>query len=86
MGPGHSSTKLTYADYVLFPDDGLRHEIIEGEHYVSPSPSMRHQRILLKLSHLMQSHLDAHPIGEIFFAPSGSAACFPSVVPARSPK
>jgi Uma2 family endonuclease len=65
----HSAAKLTYADYEQFPDDGLRHEIIEGEHYVSPSPSTRHQRILLNLSYLMQSYLQAHPVGEIFFAP-----------------
>jgi Uma2 family endonuclease len=65
----HSETKLTYDDYLLFPDDGLRHEIIEGEHYVTPSPATRHQRILLNLSHLLQTHLDSHPGGEIFFAP-----------------
>ena len=67
--PKHSSTRLTYDDYLQFPDDGLRHEIIEGEHYVTPSPSTRHQRILLKLSHLIQSYLETHPIGEIFVAP-----------------
>lgn len=67
--PEHSSTKLTYADYVLFPDDGLRHEIIEGEHYVTPSPAMRHQRILLNLTYLIQSYLETDSIGEMFFAP-----------------
>ena len=67
--PGHSSTKLTYGDYVLFPNDGLRHEIIEGEHYVTPAPTMRHQRICGKLFHLIQTYLDTHPIGEIFVAP-----------------
>jgi Uma2 family endonuclease len=66
---GHSSTKLTYADYLLFPDDGQRHEIIDGEHYVTATPLTRHQRILLNLSHLIQSYLDVHPIGELFFAP-----------------
>ena len=65
----NSATKLTYDDYLRFPDDGLRHEIIEGEHYVTPSPVTRHQRILLTLSHLLQTYLDQHPIGEIFFAP-----------------
>ena len=25
-------TRLTYNDFLLFPDDGLRHEIIDGEH------------------------------------------------------
>jgi Uma2 family endonuclease len=65
----HSSTRLTYDDFVQFPDDGLRHEIIEGEHYVTPSPSPRHQRILLRLSYLLQSYLEPHPVGEIFVAP-----------------
>ena len=27
--------KLTYDDFVLFPDDGRRHELIDGEHYVT---------------------------------------------------
>ncbi len=48
--PGHSSTKLTYADYLLFADDGLRHEIIGGEYFVTPSPVTRHQRISMNLS------------------------------------
>jgi len=30
--------KLTYDDFVHFPDDGKRHELIDGEHYVTPSP------------------------------------------------
>ena len=35
--------KLTYDDFVHFPDDGKRHELIDGEHYVTPSPNLRHQ-------------------------------------------
>ena len=34
--PG-SGVKLTYDDFVQFPDDGRRHELIDGEHYVTPS-------------------------------------------------
>jgi len=64
-----SSTKLTYADYVALPDDDLRHEIIDGQHYVTPSPVTRHQRISRNLLHLIQTYLDTHPIGEIFGAP-----------------
>ena len=37
--------KLTYDDFLLFPDDGKRHELIDGEHYVTPSPNLRHQEI-----------------------------------------
>ena len=65
----HLATRLTYEDYLRFPDDGLRHEIIEGEHYVSPPPVIRHQRILLRLSYLIQGYLEAQPVGEILFAP-----------------
>lgn len=65
----HSTTKLTYADYVRLPDDGLRHEIIDGEHYVTPSPSVRHQQISGRLFFLIQQYLDVHPVGTIFYAP-----------------
>jgi Uma2 family endonuclease len=78
--PGHSSTKLTYADYELFPDDDLRHEIIDGEHFVTASPITRHQRISLSLLHLIQSYLDTHPIGELFSAPFDVVLSFHDVV------
>ena len=44
--------KLTYDDFVHFPDDGRRHELIDGEHYVTPSPNITHQRISGMLSGL----------------------------------
>jgi hypothetical protein len=30
-----SGVKLTYDDFLLFPDDGKRHELIDGEHYLT---------------------------------------------------
>ncbi len=66
---GTSRVKLTYDDLVLFPDDGQRHELIDGEHYVTPSPNIRHQRISKLLVRLIDSCLVAHPIGELYYAP-----------------
>ena len=61
--------KLTYDDFLLFPDDGRRHELIDGEHYVTPSPNMRHQRISRNLTLAIGRWLEEHPIGELFYAP-----------------
>ncbi len=63
------AVKLTYDDFVLFPDDGQRHELIDGEHYVTPAPNMGHQRVLGTLYLLIASWLETHPGGEVFLSP-----------------
>jgi Uma2 family endonuclease len=64
-----TDVKLTYDDFLLFPDDGKRHELIDGEHYVTPSPNTRHQRALGRLHFMIAAWLEEHPAGEVFFAP-----------------
>ncbi|HZI79323.1 MAG TPA: Uma2 family endonuclease, partial [Vicinamibacterales bacterium] len=67
--PNPRGVKLTYDDFVLFPDDGLRHELIDGEHYVTPSPNTKHQLVLSNLHELIKPWLRTHAIGRVFFAP-----------------
>lgn len=69
MRPVHSGVKLTYDDYVLFPDDGQRHELIDGEHYVTPTPNWSHQSIVGNLLGLIWSHLQQHRTGRVLMAP-----------------
>jgi Uma2 family endonuclease len=69
VGRMRSGVKLTYDDYVRFPDDGKRHELIDGKHYVTPSPNLRHQEILGALHLVIASWLEAHPVGRVYFAP-----------------
>jgi Uma2 family endonuclease len=71
LEPQHAKprVKLTYDDYLLFPEDGKRHELIDGEHYVTASPNLRHQEILGQLHLLIGSWLELHPRGRLFFAP-----------------
>src|SRR5688572_26164959 len=70
MKPASPGVKLTYEDFVLFPDDGKRHEIIDGVHYVTPSPNMRHQDLIGRLYFAITLHLRAHPTaGRVFLSP-----------------
>lgn len=69
VNPPRPGVKLTYDDFLLFPDDGLRHELIDGEHYVTPSPNMNHQRISGRLHLAIGNYLRANPVGELFYAP-----------------
>ena len=64
-----STRKLTYADFLRFPDDGRRHELIDGVHYVSPCPNSRHQTLSLRLILALGTHLEAFPSGQLFYAP-----------------
>lgn len=66
---GATSGKLTYRDFLKFPDDGKRHELIDGVHYVTPSPVTPHQRTVGNLYYLIRRHLEEHGHGEIFVAP-----------------
>ena len=69
MKAASARVKLTYEDFLLFPDDGKRHELIDGEHYVTTSPNTKHQRVLGNLYWFVRSYLEQNPIGRVFFAP-----------------
>jgi Uma2 family endonuclease len=62
-------TRLTYDDLLLFPYDGKRHELLDGDHFMTPSPNTKHQRIVSRLNQAFSNYLDQHPIGQVFPAP-----------------
>jgi Uma2 family endonuclease len=64
-----SDDRLTYEDFVRFPDDGFRHEIIDGVHYVTASPNLRHQQLLGRLFYAIETALRAQPVGSVFLSP-----------------
>ncbi len=61
--------KLTYEDYVLFPDDGMRHEILDGEHYVTAAPKRKHQRTSMRLGSRLHLFVEEWHLGEVYAAP-----------------
>jgi Uma2 family endonuclease len=44
---------LTYADLREMPEDGWRYELLEGDIVGSPAPTVRHQRIVMKITALL---------------------------------
>ena len=63
------ATPWTYDDYLDFPDDGKRYEIVDGEVFVTPAPNIRPQDIVGWLFVRLYEHVQRHGGGRVFVAP-----------------
>jgi len=61
--------KLTYQDLLEMPNDGKRYELIEGEVYMTPSPNLRHQEIVINLLTAIREFVTRHDLGKVGLAP-----------------
>lgn len=64
-----ATRKLTYDDYLRLPDDGKRYEIFDGELYVTPAPSTRHQFTVANVLLLVGSFVRERGLGRLLTAP-----------------
>jgi Uma2 family endonuclease len=69
MATAANRVVLTYEHYLELPNDGKRYEIIEGELYVAPAPSIKHQRVATQLTIVVGGHVEGRDLGEVFTAP-----------------
>lgn len=67
--PVLEEVRLTYSDYLRIPNDGRRHEIIHGEHCMSPAPIPTHQGTLLSIAVQMYRRIDEKGRGRVLCAP-----------------
>ena len=65
-----SGGRLTWDDYLRFPEDGQRHELIDGEHYVTASPVLDHQRVSRHIQFQLYEQIERVGKGEVFNAPT----------------
>ncbi len=52
------ATKLTYQDYLFFPEDGKRYEILDGDLFMTPTPLTRHQTLVMRLGYYCMKYLE----------------------------
>lgn len=60
--------KKTVEDYLALPDD-VRAELIEGELYMTPTPSLRHQDVVGQVYVLLDTHARRKDRDRAFIAP-----------------
>lgn len=62
-------TKLEYDDLAAAPQDGQRYELMNGDLFVTPSPSPFHQRVSKRLQRQLEAYFEPRDFGEVFNAP-----------------
>jgi len=58
-------TLQTFEQFEQFQDDGMKHELLKGEHIVLPPAKIRHGRIQQKLSDVLRPYVHEHQLGEV---------------------
>lgn len=61
----------TYEDWLRLPDDGFRYEVLDGELYMSPPPTISHQNAATLLAARMRTYADDHDLGLVLTSPVG---------------
>ncbi len=69
MLAGVTAPRLTYEDYLLFPEDGRRHELIDGDHVVTPAPTPKHQFVLSNLHGALWHYVVEENLGQVAWSP-----------------
>ncbi len=73
MEARHARYRWTYEDYARLPQPsearGARFEVVDGELYVTPGPSRRHQAIVTRLTALLYRFVEENGLGEVLVSP-----------------
>ena len=62
--------RATIADLLKMPDDGYKHELVDGQIVVSPA-GFRHSEIAARIAFIVATYLENSPIGKVYSADVG---------------
>ena len=68
MATEQSALPFSYDDYAAI-DDGRRYQVLDGELVMTPSPSFRHQHLVLRLSSWLYAYAETSKAGMVCVAP-----------------
>ena len=70
MGMPARQTSWTVEMVRALPDDGKRYEVLDGELFVSPAPSWKHQAVLKRLLMIIDPYVVRHSLGWTRWSPA----------------
>jgi len=76
---GPQQGRWTYDDYAALPDDGNRYEIVEGVLYMSPAPSIDHQKIVGRIFYYLFTYIELAGLGTVLSSPVDVALSRPNI-------
>ena len=62
---------MTAEELIQLPDDGLRHELIKGEHLTMPPLGAEHGLVMNKVAFLLTQYVRAHNLGKVITGDAG---------------
>ena len=65
-----AQVRYTYQDYLTIPEDtSRRHEIVDGELFVTAAPRFRHQEVVMNCAEILRGLARAHDLGKVVGGP-----------------
>ena len=60
------SRRWTLDEVHALPEDGKKYELVDGELWVTPAPTDRHETILARLTRILDPYVEAHELGFVY--------------------
>ena len=61
----YTGLRMTAEEFLQLPEDTQRYELLDGVVIVSPSPTPKHQAILMEIAFQLARHLEKHELGRV---------------------